>query len=130
MNIPYRAMIATDEIQQKALAVLGTGRSFGGQETERFEVELAQACGRRYGVTANSGTSVTMLTLDAIGVGHGDEVVMAANAYIGVLAAVIKLHAVPVFVEADPETANLSPAAFAAAVTAKTRAVVPIHMYG
>jgi dTDP-4-amino-4,6-dideoxygalactose transaminase len=46
------------------------------------------------------------------------------------LAAVIKLHAVPVFVEADPETANLSPAAFAAAVTAKTRAVVPIHMYG
>jgi dTDP-4-amino-4,6-dideoxygalactose transaminase len=71
-----------------------------------------------------------MLTLDAIGVGHGDEVVMAANAYIGVLSAVLKLHAAPVFVDADPETANLFPAAFAAAVTDKTRAVVPIHMYG
>jgi dTDP-4-amino-4,6-dideoxygalactose transaminase len=130
MKIPYRAMIATDEIKQKALAVLDTGRSFGGQETERFEVELAQICGKRYGVSANSGTSVTMMTLDALGVGHGDEVIMAANAYIGVLAAVMKLHAVPVFVEADPETANLSPSAFAAAVTAKTRAVVPIHMYG
>ena len=130
MHIPYRAMIATDEIKQKALAVLETGRSFGGEETERFEVELAQACGKRYGVTVNSGTSATTLTLDAIGVGHGDEVVMAANAYIGVLSAVVKLHAAPVFVEADPETANISPDAFAAAVTDKTRAVVPIHMYG
>lgn len=130
MHVPYRAMIATDEIRRKALAVLDTGRAFGGEETERFEIELAQASGRRYGVVANSGTSVTMLTLDALGVSHHDEVIMAANAYIGVLAAVVKLHAAPVFVEADPETANISPAAFAAAVTAKTRAVVPIHMYG
>ena len=130
MDIPYRAMIATDDIKQKALAVLETGRSFGGEETERFEVELAQMCGKRYGVTANSGTSSTTLTLDAIDVGHGDEVVMAANAYIGVLSSVVKLHAVPVFVEADPQTANISPDAFAAAVTDKTRAVVPIHMYG
>jgi dTDP-4-amino-4,6-dideoxygalactose transaminase len=130
MKIPYRPPIVTDEMRRKALEILETGKTFGGQETERFEVELAQQCGLRYGVTANSGTSVTMLVLDALGIGHGDEVVMAANAYIGVLAAVVKLGATPVFVEAEPDTGNIAPAAAAAAFTAKTRAVVPLHTYG
>jgi len=130
MKIPYRAPIVTDEMRRKALEVLESGKTFGGQETERFEVELAQQCGMRYGVAANSGTSVTMLALDARGIGPGDEVIMAANAYIGVLAAVVKLGATPVFVEAEPDTANVAPAALAAAITAKTRAVVPLHMYG
>ncbi len=130
MEIPYRAPIVTDDMRRKALEVLESGTTFGGQETERFEVELAQRCGCRYGVSANSGTSATMLALDARGVGRGDEVIMAANAYIGVLAAVVKLGATPVFVEADPETGNIAPGAAAAAMTPKTRAIVPIHMYG
>jgi dTDP-4-amino-4,6-dideoxygalactose transaminase len=130
MKIPYRPPIVTDEMRRKTLEILETGKTFGGEETERFEVELAQACGTRYGVTANSGTSVTMLVLDALGVGPGDEVIMAANAYIGVLAAVVKLGATPVFVEAEADTANIVPAAAAAAITAKTRAVVPLHSYG
>ncbi len=130
MEIPYRAPIVTDEMRRKALDVLESGTTFGGQETERFEVELAERCGCRYGVSANSGTSATMLALDARGIGPGDEVIMAANAYIGVLAAVVKLGATPVFVEADPETGNIAPGAAAAAMTAKTRAIVPIHMYG
>lgn len=130
MRIPYRAMTATEEIKRKALAVLETGRSFGGEETGWFEVELAQRCGKRYSITANSGTSVAMLTLDAHGVGPGDEVIMAANAYIGVLAAVVKLGATPVFVEAEAATSNISPPAVAAGVTSRTRAIVPIHMYG
>ena len=130
MKIPYRAPVVTDEMRRKALEVLESGKTFGGQETERFEVELAQQCGMRYGVAANSGTSVTMLALDARGIGRGDEVIMAANAYIGVLAAVVKLGATPVFVEAEADTANVAPAALAAAITAKTRAAVPLHMYG
>jgi dTDP-4-amino-4,6-dideoxygalactose transaminase len=130
MGIVYRAPIVTDEMRRKALEVLESGKTFGGQETERFEVELAERCGCRYGVSANSGTSGTMLALDARGVGPGDEVVMAANAYIGVLAAVVKVGATPVFVEADPDSGNIAPAAAAAAVTPKTRAVVPLHMYG
>jgi NAD(P)-dependent dehydrogenase (short-subunit alcohol dehydrogenase family) len=66
-------------------------------------------------VSANSGTSATMLALDARGIGPGDEVIMATNAYIGVLAAVVKLGAMPVFVETDPNTGNISPAAAFAA---------------
>ncbi len=130
MHIPYRAMILTDEMRQKTLHVLETGRSYGGEETQRFEIELARYCGRRYGVAANSGTSILLLALEALGAGAGTEVIMAANAYIGVLASVVKAGATPVFVEADAATWNIAPAAAAAAVTPRTRAIIPVHMYG
>ncbi len=130
MQIPYRAMILTDDMRRKTLDVLETGRSYGGEETQRFEVELTERCGRRYGVVANSGTSVLLLTLEALGVGPGDEVLMAANAYIGVLAAVVKTGATPVFVEADATTWNIEPDATAAAVSPHTRVIIPVHMYG
>jgi len=117
VHIPYRTMILTDDMRQKALDVLETGSSYGGEETQRFEVELAERSRRRYGVVANSGTSILLLALEALGVGPGDEVLMAANAYIGVLAAVVKTGATPVFVEADPATWNIAPAATALANT-------------
>jgi dTDP-4-amino-4,6-dideoxygalactose transaminase len=129
-RIPYRVMAMTDELRQKALAVLETGVSYGGEDTQHFERELAQWCGRRYGVTTNSGTSATMLAMDALGIGRGDEVLMAANAYVGVLAAVVKLGATPVFVEAESETANIRVDAIEAAITPRARAIVPLHMYG
>lgn len=128
--IPYRAMIVNDEMRAAALAVLETGVSYGGDETQRFEAELAQRCGRRHGVAVNSGTSALLLILDACGIGAGDEVVMAANSYVGVLAAVARAGATPVFVDADLETANIQPDSVAAALTTRTRAVIPTHMYG
>lgn len=130
MQIPNRKMTPTPEQRQKALEILETGKTYGGEETERFEVELAAWCGRRYGVTANSGTSICLLALDARGIGPGDEVILPANGYVGVLSAVVKRGATPVFVEADAETSNIRPDAIAAAVTPRTRAVVAIHDYG
>lgn len=129
-HIPYRQMILTDEMRERALAVLETGISYGGEDTQWFEVELAQWCGPRYGVTTSSGTSAMLLTMDALGIGSGEEVIMAANAYVGVLAAVVKAGATPVFVEAEGDTATIRPDAIAAAATPRTRAVVPLHMYG
>ena len=130
MQIPNRKMIPTPEQRQKALEILETGRTYGGEETERFETELAAWCGRRYGATANSGTSICLLALDAKGIGPGDEVILPANGYVGVLAAVIKRGATPIFAEADADTSNVRPDAIAAAVTPRTRAVVAIHDYG
>ncbi|MBI4277767.1 MAG: DegT/DnrJ/EryC1/StrS family aminotransferase, partial [Armatimonadetes bacterium] len=130
MQIPYREMILTDEMRRKALAVLETGKSYGGEDTQRFEIELARWCGVRYGVSTNSGTSANMLALEAKGIGPGDEVILPANGYVSVLGCVTKIGATPVFVEADEETGNISPAAVAAALTPHTRAVVPTHMYG
>jgi dTDP-4-amino-4,6-dideoxygalactose transaminase len=123
-------MAPTPEQRQKALEVLETGKTYGGEETERFEAELAAWCGRRYGVTANSGTSMCLLALDAKGVGPGDEVIVPANGYVGVLAPVVKRGATPVFVEVDAETSNIRPEAVAAAVTPRTKAVIAIHDYG
>ena len=130
MQIPNRKMTPTPEQRQKALAILETGKTYGGEETERFEVELAAWCGRRYGATANSGTSICLLALDAKGIGPGDEVILPANGYVGVLSAVVKRGATPVFAEADAETSNIRSDAVAAAVTPRTRAVVAIHDYG
>jgi len=130
MHIPNRKMTPTPEQRQKALEILETGKTYGGEETERFETELAAWCGRRYGVTANSGTSICLLALDAKGIGPGDEVILPANGYVGVLAAVVKRGATPVFAEVDAETSNILPGAIAAAVTPCTRAVVAIHDYG
>ena len=130
VKIPNRLMAPTPEQREKALEVLETGKTYGGEETERFETELAAWCGRRYGVTANSGTSMCLLALDAKRVGPGDEVILPANGYVGVLAAVVKRGASPVFVDVDPETSNVRPDAVAAAVTSRTKAVIAIHDYG
>ena len=130
MEIPYRQMIVNDEMRATVLAVLETGISYGGEQTQRFEVELAGRCDRTYGVAANSGTSVLLLILEALGIGPGDEVVLAANSYVGVLAAVAKAGATPVFVDAEADTANMLPDAAAAAITGRTRAIIPTHMYG
>ena len=123
-------MAPTPEQRGKALEILETGKTYGGEETERFEAELATWCSRRYGVTANSGTSICLLALDAKRIGPGDEVILPANGYVGVLAAVVKRGATPVFVEVDGETSNIMADAVSAAVTPRTRAVVAIHDYG
>jgi dTDP-4-amino-4,6-dideoxygalactose transaminase len=130
MQIPYRKMVPTDEVRSRVLGTLETGISYGGEETQRFEVELARWCGQRYGVTANSGTSVAMLALEASGVEPGTEVILPANGYVGVLAPVMKLGATPILVEVDADTANILPDAAIAAMTERTRALVPTHMYG
>ncbi|MBM3449507.1 MAG: DegT/DnrJ/EryC1/StrS family aminotransferase [Armatimonadetes bacterium] len=129
-RIPYRVMSPDEEMKQKAVAVLETGKSYGGEETERFETEVANWCGRRYGISTNSGTSVNMIALDAKGIGPGDEVILPANSYVGVLAAVVKVGATPVFVDVEPDTANADPKAVAAAIGPKTRAIIPTHFYG
>lgn len=129
-RIPYRTMEMNDELRQKALTVLDTGVSYGGDDTQHFERELAGWCGRRYGVVTNSGTSATMLAMDALGIGAGDEVIMAANSYVGVLAAVVKLGATPMFVEAEADTGNIRVDAIEAAITPRTRGIVPLHNYG
>jgi len=90
MQIPQRVISPNAEEKQKALEILGTGTSYGGENTQRFEVELAKWCHRRYGVAPNSGTSTCLLALEATEIGPGDEVILPANGDLGVLAAVIE----------------------------------------
>jgi dTDP-3-amino-3,4,6-trideoxy-alpha-D-glucose transaminase len=107
-----------------------SGRYLLGEETAAFESELAQWCGRRHAVTVASGTEALRLALTALGVGAGDEVIVPAFTAVPTAAAVCAVGAVPVPVDVDRETATLDESAARAAVTDRTRAVVPVHLYG
>jgi dTDP-3-amino-3,4,6-trideoxy-alpha-D-glucose transaminase len=110
--------------------VLASGRLLLGPETAALEAELAPAAGRAYAVAVASGTEALRLSLRALGVGAGDEVVIPALTAVPTAAAVCAAGAIPVPVDVDAETATIDPAAAAAALTDRTRAVIPVHLYG
>ena len=111
-------------------SVLERGWFVLGPEVEAFEAEFATACGALHAVGVASGTDAIALALRAAGIGPGDEVIVPAMtaAYTGL--AVIVAGATPVIVDVEPETLTLDPQACAAAVTSRTRAIVPVHLYG
>jgi dTDP-4-amino-4,6-dideoxygalactose transaminase len=119
-----------DELLAAAARVLGGSRFILGPEVQAFEAEMAAACGARHGIGVNSGTDALLLALRAVGVGPGDEVVTSAFSFVASASTVAMLGAVPVFADVDPETLNLDPDRLEAAITPRTRAVVPVHLYG
>lgn len=110
--------------------VLRSGFFVLGPETEGFEAEFAAFCGRRHAVAVSSGTEALRLALRVLGVGAGDEVVVPAFTAVPTAAAVCSTGAVPVFVDVEADTATLDVGTAAAAVTERTRAVIPVHLYG
>jgi dTDP-3-amino-3,4,6-trideoxy-alpha-D-glucose transaminase len=118
------------ELSAAVARVLASGTFLLGPELEAFETELAASQGRRHAVGVASGTDALRLTLGALGVGPGHEVIVPAFTAVPTAAAVCAAGATPVFADVDPDTATLDPAAAAAAVTPRTRAVVPVHLYG
>lgn len=101
-----------------------------GSEVERFEEEFAAYCGTRYAVGVDSGLSAIKLLLEAMGIGPGDEVLVPANTFIATAAAVSQVGARPVLLDIDPVTNNIDIAAIGAHVTPRTRAIIPVHLYG
>ena len=110
--------------------VVASGTYLLGPELDAFEAELAAYAGRRHAVGVGSGTDAIRLALVALGVGPGDEVLVPAFTAVPTAAAVCATGAVPVFVDVDRETAGMDRDAAAGAVTDRTRAVVPVHLYG
>ena len=101
-----------------------------GQEDEAFEKAFAAYCGTEHCVGCGNGLDALMLVLKALGVGEGDEVLVPSNTYIATALAVTYTGATPVFVEPDIRTYDLDPARLEAALTPKTKAVMPVHLYG
>jgi len=110
--------------------VLDSGWLILGPEVEAFEGELAAASGMKGAVGVGNGTDAIELALHALGVGPGDEVVTTPLTAAFTALAVMRLGARPVFADLDPETLNVSPAAVARAITPKTKALLPVHLYG
>jgi dTDP-3-amino-3,4,6-trideoxy-alpha-D-glucose transaminase len=110
--------------------VLASGRYVLGPELEAFEAEFAAYCGVRHCVGVGNGLQALELALRALGVGPGDEVLVPSNTYIATWLAVTAVGARPVPVEPAPDTCNMDPARIEPAITARTRAVIPVHLYG
>ena len=101
-----------------------------GDEDKAFEKAFAEYCGTKYCVGVGNGLDALMLSLKALGVGCGDEVIVPSNTYIATALAVTYVGATPVFVEPDIRTFNINPKLIEENVTMKTKAIMPVHLYG
>lgn len=101
-----------------------------GPEVAKFEEEFAAYSGARFGIGVNTGTSALHLSLLAAGIGPGDEVITVPFTFVATVAAIEYAGAKPVFVDIDPQTYNMDPAKLEAAITPRTRAVIPVHLHG
>ncbi len=99
-------------------------------DMKAFEEEFAAYCGAKHGIGVANGTEALFLALKALGIGPGDEVIVPTNTFIATAAAVSHAGATPVFVDCDPETYCIDPSRVSAAITERTKAVMPVHLYG
>lgn len=130
VDLARRAAALEPELSEAVGRVVRSGHYLLGPELEAFEAEFAAFIGRRHAVGVASGTDSLRLALVALGVGPGHEVIVPAFTAVPTAAAVCAAGAVPVFVDVDPDTAAIDPESAAAAVTERTRAVIPVHLYG
>ena len=110
--------------------VLASGQFTSGPFIERFASEVASFIGRRHVILTTSGTAAMLIALNAMELGTGAEVIMPANSFAATENAVLAAGATPVLSEVDPATYNLDPAQIEARITPRTRAIVPVHLYG
>lgn len=135
MNVPFldlRAAFAElqQELGEAARRVLASGRYVLGQEVECFEQEFAACCSVRHCIGVSNGLDALELILRGYGIGTGDEVIVPTNTFIATWLAVSRAGAVPVPVEPEEATHTISVAGIAAALSARTRAIIPVHLYG
>jgi UDP-2-acetamido-2-deoxy-ribo-hexuluronate aminotransferase len=110
--------------------VLDHGQYIMGPEVEQLEAELARFTGARHCITVASGTEALLIALMALGVGRGDKVITTPFSFAATCEVIVLLGAVPVFVDIEPDTANIDASKIEAAITPRTRAIMPVSLYG
>jgi len=119
-----------DEVMDAVDRVFVSGQFVGGEWVERFEEQFARFVGSRYAIGVGSGTAALELALKAAQIGAGDEVILPANSFFATAEAVSNVGARPVFADVNPRTFHLDVASAERLITAKTRAIIPVHLYG
>ncbi len=118
------------EIDQAVLSVLESSQFVLGSEVAAFEKDFAEYCQRDFALGLNSGTSALHLALLAAGIGPGDEVITVPFTFVATVAAICYSGATPVFVDIRPESFTMDPDNLEAAISARTKAIIPVHLYG
>ena len=129
-NLTRQYQILRDEIKVALDEVLPTGKYTMGPFLNQFEAEFGAYTGTKYCAGISNGTEALHLGLLACGVGPGDEVITVPNTYVATVFAITYTGATPVFADVDPVTFNLDPAQVEAHITPRTKAILPVHMYG
>lgn len=128
--VPIASPLLGEEEAAAVLHVLKSGQLAQGEQVMLFEQEFAKLCRTRYAIAASSGTAALHLALLAHGLGPGDEVITTAFTFAATANAILFVGATPVFVDIDPETYTIDPALVEAALTPRTKAILPVHLYG
>jgi dTDP-4-amino-4,6-dideoxygalactose transaminase len=128
LQAQYRSIKA--EVDLAVARVMENGQFILGPEVEAFETEFAAFCGAKFAVGLNSGTSALHMALLAVGIGAGDEVITVPMTFVATVAAILYTGARPVFVDIDSQSCTMDPERLEAAVTPRTKAILPVHLYG
>jgi len=134
MNIPFLSFGFHDtirtELQNASNRVIDSGWFINGKEVAAFEEEWAKYLGCQSSIGVSNGLDALILSLKALGIGDGDEVIVPSNTYVATALAATHVGATPVFVEPNIETYNIDPERIEAAISNKTKAIMPVHLYG
>ena len=130
LDLKAQYMAIGDQIEEAVLGALRSGGYVLGEPVAAFEADFAGYCGASEAIAVSSGTAALHLALLAAGVGPGDEVITVPATFVATVAAIVYSGATPVFVDIDPNSWTMSPAHVEAAITPRTKAVMPVHLHG
>ena len=130
MNVQRQHETYAYEYEAAASNVLRSGQYIGGNEVISFEEEFANYYGARYGVSCGNGTDAIILALRALGIGKGDEVITVSWTFFATAESIAAVGATPVFIDVCRDTYCMDPSLIEAAITERTKAVLPVHFYG
>ncbi len=130
VNLNAQYLSIKDEIDKAIENVISSSEFILGKHVLEFEKNFAKLCDKKYAVGVNSGTTALNLALMAYGIKQGDEVITASNTFIATASAIAHTGAKPVFVDIDEKTYNIDPKKIEEKITSKTKAIIPVHLYG
>lgn len=130
VDLPGQYKLIKKEVDKVISDLLSKGEFIGGEQVQKFAIEFANICNTPYCIPCANGTDAIEIALQALGIGKNDEVIIPAFSFVATLEAVCNVNAIPVFCDVDPVRLTLDPIKLTACITEKTKAIIPVHLYG